>query len=185
MKRPWWIQAVVYVLLTGAAVVVLNARGTQPAVDVAGGLRLGYEVDVDDVVFARLRLLGSEIERSLREDHGAPGVTAVSRGAGALAVRFDRASDHRRWGASLAGDFDLEEVERSEEQGLVVLRLPRAQADELVERTVQRALGKVRDLLDSSCAGGAVTRERNRIVIDLPGISTAEAPRIRSLIERL
>jgi preprotein translocase subunit SecD len=200
--RSWWLQAVVYAFLTAAAVVVLlpsvlgfdqlpdflraHARQMKPSVEVQGGLSLGYEVDVDDVVLARLRLLGSEIERSMREDHGAVGVTAVPRGDGALAVRFDRTSDHRRLAASLATDFDLEEAERSQEQGLVVLRLAPAQVDQLMEKTVQSALGKVRSLVDGGCNWGTViTRERNRILIELPGIRTAEAPRIRSLIERL
>jgi hypothetical protein len=121
----------------------------------------------------------------MREDHGAV-VSVVPSGDGALAVRFDRASDHRRLAASLATDFDLEEAERSQEQGLVVLRLAPAQVDQLMEKTVQSALGKVRSLVDGGCNwGAAITRERNRILIELPGISRAEAPRILSLIERL
>jgi hypothetical protein len=61
MKRSWWIQAVVFALMTATAVVVLlpsvmasdrlpallraNARRMHPAVEVTGGLRFEYEVD--------------------------------------------------------------------------------------------------------------------------------------------
>jgi preprotein translocase subunit SecD len=201
MKRSWWIRAVVYAFLTGAAAVILlpsalafdqlprflraHARQMKPSVDVHGGLRLGYEVDARGVVSAGLRLAGSEIGRSLREDHGAAGVTVAQRDDGALVVTFERASDHRRLAAALATDFGLEEEERSEEQGLVILRLPTAQADELVERTARRALQKVRALTGGGCGAIFVTRDGNRIVIESPGISAAEAPRIRALIERL
>ena len=74
MKRTWWIQAVAYAFLTGAAAIILlpsalaydqvprfllrHARQMKPSIELIGGLRLGYEVDPGDVIFARLRLLG-------------------------------------------------------------------------------------------------------------------------------
>ena len=201
MKRSWWLQAVVYAfLLAVAAVAVLpslvsedqlphllrgHARRMRPSVEVSGGLRLAYEVDVDDVVAARLRSLASEIERSMREDHAAAGVTAAPEGDGTLAVRFDRASDYGRLASSVATEFELSEEERSEVQRSLVLRLRPTQVDELVEKTVKQALWKLRSRIDAYDFSGSVTREGNRIVLELPGINPAEAPRIRSMIDRL
>jgi preprotein translocase subunit SecD len=203
MKRSWWLQAFLYGLLVAAAAIVLlpsvlpsdrlpaflltHARRMRPSVDIQGGLRLVYEVDVDGVVSATLRRLASEVERSMSEDHAAVGVSALPTKNGTLIVRFERASDYDRLSASLASEFGLDEADRRDSERLVVLRLGATEVDELVKQNVRAALQKMRGRVDGCLdPEDVVTREGNRLVIELPGIdTTADASRIKSVIERL
>lgn len=66
-----------------------------------------------------------------------------------------------------------------------VLSFDVRQVQELTERYADQALEKLRESTGNSCPPIIVEREGNRFVIELPGMKTSEAPRIKLLIERL
>ena len=202
MRRSFWLQAIAYALSTATAILIVlpsvvhpgqlprwmtaHARTMRPSVDVVGGLRFVYEASVEEVESARMDLLAPVLEQRLREEQAVADVVAAPQQDGAMVVKFGRPASQGRLSTALIDDLGLREIDRREDQGLVVLRLKSVEVARLYRQEMDRAVEKLHWTFDDHFGSPRhVEREGDGIAIELPGGSLADAARARSLIERL
>jgi preprotein translocase subunit SecD len=202
MKLTWWTKAALLGLVTALAALVVapsvvpsdrlpaflakHARRMKPAVELVGGTRLVYELDADLAAASVLALEAPDLEERLRRDLGVADLSAHARTDGALVVKFANPAASRALTPAVARELGLVEHERNAELGGVVLRLDPAGVREMIDRKLTAALEVLDSRDQSACPRRArITRERDRIVIELPAIDPREAARVKQMIAGL
>ncbi len=218
MDRGWYIRLSTLGLITALAAIILwptweryggkKAPGwvksafpgiIQRGLDIAGGLRLVYEVDVDEAV-ADLRErraddLRDKIGRALDiipEDSNAtdPQLREVSarapvrvRGDSRIEARIRDAADLGKITAQMLEDLGLQQVERS--GTMLVAELKQDVVERFRTEAVQQAQTTIAKRTDELGIREIPVQVRDEdVIIELPGEQRSDFERVRSIISR-
>ena len=221
MDRGWYLRCSVVVLATVLAALALWPSLQQwlpapklvqewfpgrisPGLDIRGGLRLSYDVEVDEYIRDRrdrdadnlLRDLGvllgvydkdaaPEVGREqLQKVHEQVEVKNV--GDRSVRVTFKDPSKAARFDRDWLNDHGLSELRiKSSRDGVFVLAMRDDQLDKLRATAVQQAVKTVSQLIDKlGLREASVVGQASNIVVELPGADQKTFDRIRSIISR-
>lgn len=217
MDRGWYLRlGLVVFLLLGATVVVwpsvdawlpapawMKERVTSrisPGLDIKGGLRLTYEVEVDEAVSDRRDRLADDLldrmgiefglfkqdERPTREqlDQVRTRVKIEPLGDRQIRLTFKAAADASKLTLEQIRKFgDLKEESRN--GGVVVVGIRPDMIDNLRETAVGQARETIADRIDKlGVRETSVTARGTDIAIEIPGADEASFSRIREIISR-
>jgi preprotein translocase subunit SecD len=203
MSRSWWLRAVLFLLLIGGAVVLLIPifvpwenqpefirryihREMRRDIDIQGGIRLAYEVDMEAAIKLKIDTLARGLETILPEDLGTAALRIVREGPADVVVSSPVPRpelSYRRLRESSGGW--LMEVDRDHPVGSIRLRFDPAKTTELRESAIRAGIDVIEGRMDSyRCNGERVVREGDRIVVELPGMKSADLARVKSVISR-
>ena len=171
-----------------------------PGLDLRGGLRLMYEVEVDEYIRDRRDTVIDDVRERLAVELGVhhgdepPSEQALSklakrvsikrRGAQEIELTFSKEKD----AAKLSRRFlerwrDLEETSR--EGGQITLRLVDAEIQEMRETAVKQAVEIISNRIDElGLKETSVTSRDEDIVVEVPGASERDFSRIKDIIGR-
>lgn len=175
-------------------------RHITPGLDIQGGLRLMYTVDMDAAVRSRQTARGQQIRREMGEkldivpEGRAPNEAqlatlrervAVSRGSTEsrlIVLTFNNAADAAQLDHDLISSFeDLQEVERSGNE--VRLALREESIDELRDVAVAQAQETIKNRITELGISEANVRARDiDISVEVPGANEEDFDRIREII---
>lgn len=217
MDRGWYLRlGLMATLLVGSLLVVwpsvdawlpapawLKERVTNrisPGLDIKGGLRLTYEVEVDEAIRDRrdrlvddlLDRLGVEFgvfkaeERPTREqlDQVRAKVKVEAVGDRQIRATFKNPSDAEKLSLELVRKFGDLRVE-SREGGVVVVGIRPEMVDELKDTAVGQARETIADRIDKlGVRETSVTARGTDIAVEIPGADESSFQRIREIISR-
>jgi preprotein translocase subunit SecD len=204
MERSWWWKALLY-----GAVVVLAClylvptvvpEEKQPSVlkkyfqkriqlglDLQGGLHLVYEVHVDKAVSDKVDRLASEIEDRLIKNKKVSGLTVTREGRDDIIAAFKTPADAAKLDEELLREFrrQIDVVNRDAATGMVRLRLDPDQVEEVRDSALRQGIETIRGRVDKfGVAEPTIIRKGTDIIVELPGLKTADFERIKSIIGR-
>jgi len=226
MDRGWYTRfLVVSVLAVGAALTVWSAltntsEGSDPHVawlppppaelatdaklapglDISGGLRLMYEVEVDEAIRDRRDLRADQLLRKLGarfglfEEDTTPTreqlsetrerVTIKKDGERRIKLTFKNAADAAKLDRELITYYgDLNEASTGETEK--VLEVQPEFLERIRDTAVQQAKETIADRIDAlGLAQAAVTAQNTEIIVEVPGADDVEFDRIRELISK-
>jgi preprotein translocase subunit SecD len=171
-----------------------------PGLDIRGGLRLTYDVAVDEAVRDRRDLRGDQLLREMGERLGTiPKDTTPTReqltkvrervkvrgeGERGLRVTFSNATDAEKLDYELVQRYgDLREVSR---QGAdVVLEIKKDFLEQIRDTAVQQARETIENRVDGlGLREAGVTAQNTDIIVEVPGADQAAFDRIREIISK-
>jgi len=171
-----------------------------PGLDIRGGLRLTYDVEVDEAVSDRRNLRSDQITRELGERLGvvAKGSTPTrdelakvharvqrkNDGERRIRVQFTSAADASKLDRDLVTRYgDLREVSRSETE--VVLEVKTDFLEQIRDTAVQQARETIENRVDGlGMREASVTAQNTDIIVEVPGADQATFDRIREIISK-
>jgi preprotein translocase subunit SecD len=182
-----------------AAVKNIVAKRISPGLDIRGGLRLMYEVEVEEAVRDRRDLRSDQILRAVGEKFGVlkEGETPTREQLAQVAESVKVAPDgERRMRVTFTGGDtskldrelvnlygDLREVSR--EGGVVVLEVRTDFLDQIRESAVQQARETIGNRIDGlGLREAAVSAQGSDIIVEVPGADRATFDRIRGIISQ-
>ena len=204
MERSWWWKALLYggiVLLACLYLVpTVVPEAKQPAfikkyfqkriqlgLDLQGGLHLVYEVHVDKAVSDKVDRIASEVEDRLLKDKKVTGVTVSREGRDDITVAFKTPADQSKLDESVLREFrkQLDLVSRDPVAGVVRLRLDPDQIEEVRDSALRQGIETIRGRVDKfGVAEPTIIRKGTDIIVELPGLKTADFERIKTIIGR-
>src|SRR4051794_26353320 len=163
MDRSWLTRVIAYTLLTAAAVVCLTPTVAQwlgkddslPGVmkkhiqkkislglDLQGGLRLVYEVQVDKAVSDKADRLASELEDRLHKDKKVKDVRLDRAGVSEIIAKFKNPDDAKKLDRELLKSYkrELYEDSRDAVKGEVTLKIDNDYIDEQKDYAVRQGV---------------------------------------------
>jgi len=171
-----------------------------PGLDIRGGLRLTYDVAVDEAVRDRRNLRGDQLQREMGERLGViPKDTTPTReqltkvrervkvrdeGERGLHLTFTQAADAEKLDRDLVLRYgDLREVSRS--GGDVVLEIKKDFLEQIRDTAVQQARETIENRVDGlGLREAAVTAQNTDIIVEVPGADQSTFDRIREIISK-
>jgi preprotein translocase subunit SecD len=171
-----------------------------PGLDIRGGLRLTYDVAVDEAVRDRRSLRGDQLMRELGERVGVvPKETSPTReqltqvrerikhkdeGERAMRFTFKSAADAQKLDRDLVLRYgDLREVSRSDSE--IVLEIKKDFLEQIRDTAVQQARETIQNRVDGlGMREAAVTAQNTDIIVEVPGADQAAFDRIREIISK-
>jgi preprotein translocase subunit SecD len=171
-----------------------------PGLDIRGGLRLTYDVAVDEAVRDRRNLRGDQLQREMGERLGViPKDTTPTReqlvkvrervkvrdeGERGLHVTFTQAADAAKLDRDLVLRYgDLREVSRN--GGDVVLEIKKDFLEQIRDTAVQQARETIENRVDGlGLREAAVTAQNTDIIVEVPGADQSTFDRIREIISK-
>jgi preprotein translocase subunit SecD len=204
MERSWWWKALLYggivVLACLYLIPTVVPESKQPAVikkyfqkriqlglDLQGGLHLVYEVHVDKAVSDKVDRIASEVEDRLIKDQKVTGVTVNREGRDDIIVGFKTPADQSKLDESVLREFrkQLDLVTRDPVAGIVRLRLDPDQIEEVRDSALRQGIETIRGRVDKfGVAEPTIIRKGTDIIVELPGLKTADFERIKTIIGR-
>jgi protein-export membrane protein SecD len=204
MERSWWWKAALYGFLVVLACLYLIPtvvpEQNQPAVikkyfqkriqlglDLQGGLHLVYEVNVDKAVAGKVDRLASDIEDRLNKDKGVTGLVVSREGRDDILFTFKNPADAAKLDDSILRDHrnDLDVSERDTSKGTVRLRLDPKQVDEVRDYALRQGIETIRGRVDKfGVAEPTIIKKGTDIIVELPGLKSADFEHIKSIIGR-
>ncbi|HEX5658980.1 MAG TPA: protein translocase subunit SecD [Polyangiales bacterium] len=217
MDRGWYVRfTLTFALIVGAVAVVwpsvdawlpapawlkdkISSR-IAPGLDVKGGLRLTYEVEVDEAVSDRrdrladdlLDRLGAEFglykvdERPTKEqlDQAREKVKIQTVGERQIRLSFQSAADAKKLTLEMIRKFgDLKEESRAD--SVVTVGIRPDMVDDLRDSAVGQARETIADRIDKlGVRETSVTARGTDIAVEIPGADEASFQRIREIIGR-
>lgn len=207
MERSWWWKALLY----GGVVVIaclylvptVVPEAKQPdfvkkhfqkriqlGLDLQGGLHLVYEVHVDKAVSDKVDRIASEIEDRLKKEK--PDKTTVDvavnrEGRDDIIVVFKNPADQSKIDESFLRDFrrQLDLVTRDAAAGKVRLRLDPDQIEEVRDSALRQGIETIRGRVDKfGVAEPTIIKKGTDIIVELPGLKSADFERIKTIIGR-
>ena len=168
--------------------------------DIKGGLRLMYDVEVDEAVRDRRDLRGEQLERRLAEKLGIveegdyptreqlakvrERLAISAEGERGLKLAFTDANDADKVDRELL-DFYGDLRESSRGGGEVRLQVNADFLEQIRETAVQQARETIANRIDElGLAQAAVTAQGTDIIVEVPGATQADFDRIRDIISR-
>jgi preprotein translocase subunit SecD len=202
MERSWWWKAVLYGAVTLLAclyiVPTVVPEEKQPAffrehfkkriqkgLDLQGGLHLVYTVDIDKAVSGKVDHLANEIEDAVKKK--APDVTVVHEDRDDIVVTFKNPADVDKLDQEILRPHraELDEVSRDKAAGVVRLRLDSNQVAEIEDVALRQGIETIRGRVDKfGVAEPTIIKKGTDIIVELPGLKTADFDRIKSIIGR-
>jgi preprotein translocase subunit SecD len=171
-----------------------------PGLDIRGGLRLTYDVEVDEAVRDRRSLRADQLLRELGERLGvvAKGgmptreqltqvrerVKAEHVGERGMRLVFKKASDTPKLDHDLITRYgDLREISRKDTE--VVLEVKKDFLEQIRDTAVQQARETIQNRVDGlGMREAAVTAQNTDIIVEVPGADQVAFDRIREIISK-
>jgi preprotein translocase subunit SecD len=171
-----------------------------PGLDIRGGLRLTYDVEVDEAVRDRRDLRADDLTRELGQRLGLiPKDTTPTReqlaavkarvktrpeGERRLRLTFTQPQDMGKLDRELITRYDdLREVSRTESD--IVLEVKKDFLDQIRETAVQQARETIQNRVDGlGMREASVTAQSTDIIVEVPGADQAAFDRIRDIISK-
>jgi preprotein translocase subunit SecD len=202
MDRSWWWKAALYGVVTVLAclylVPTLVPRDEQPAViqklfhkriqkglDLAGGLRLVYTVNMDKAVAGKVDQIANGIEDNLHKK--GVSVQIGREGRDEITLTFKTAADRAKLDNEVLAEFrnDLDEVEGDPAKHLVRLRLDPDQVAEIQDFALRQGIETIRGRVDKfGVSEPTIIKKGTDIVVELPGLEQRDFERIKGIIGR-
>jgi preprotein translocase subunit SecD len=161
MDRSWWWKAALYGFLTTLACLYLIpsvvpvekqpqvvqrlfTKRIQKGLDLAGGLRLVYTVDMDKAVSAKLDQMTNVLEDNLHKK--TKEVALIREGRDVIVVKFNKPSDISLFDNEVLAEQrdQFDEVSRDPATGTIRLRLDSDQVAEIQELSHRRRAARPR-----------------------------------------
>ena len=205
MERSWWWKALLYGGLVTLACLYLVPtvvpEAKQPALikkyfqkriqlglDLQGGLHLVYEVHVDKAVSDKVDRIASEVEDRLNaKDKKVAGVTINREGRDDIVAVFKNPADQSKLDETVLREFrkQLDLVSRDPVTGTVRLRLDPDQIEDVRDSALRQGIETIRGRVDKfGVAEPTIIRKGTDIIVELPGLKTADFERIKTIIGR-
>ena len=171
-----------------------------PGLDIQGGLRLTYDVEVDAAVRDRRELRADELTRELGKRLGVlkegetptreqfakvrESVTVKHEGDRRFRMTFAKPADASKLDRALVERYsDLREVSR--EGAAVVLEVRTDFLEQIQETAVQQARETIQNRVDGlGLREAAVTAQNTDIIVEVPGAGQATFDQIRDIISK-
>ncbi|HEX4352069.1 MAG TPA: protein translocase subunit SecD [Polyangiales bacterium] len=171
-----------------------------PGLDIRGGLRLTYDVEVDEAVRDRRNLRSDQLFRELGERLGVvPKGTSPTReqlsatmqrvkrqndGERRIRFEFKNKADASKLDRELITRYsDLREASRSDTE--VVLEVKKDFLDQIRDTAVQQARETIQNRVDGlGMREASVTAQNTDIIVEVPGADQAVFDRIREIISK-
>jgi preprotein translocase subunit SecD len=175
-------------------------RKISPGLDIRGGLRLMYEVEVDEAVRDRRDLRADQLSRTLGERFGlipkdeiptreqlqktAQRVQVTPVGERGMKIKFKDAADMAKLDHELITNYgDVRETSR--EGTVVELDIRTDFLDQIRETAVDQARETISNRVDAlGLREASVTAQNADIIVEVPGADEAAFQRIRDLISK-
>jgi preprotein translocase subunit SecD len=204
MERSWWWKAALYGVVTVLAVLYLIPtvvpddkqpdfikkhfqKRIQLGLDLQGGLHLVYEVNVDKAVASKVDRMASDLEDRLRKDKGVTDLTITREGRDDIVIVFRPAADQAKLDDSILRDYRkaLDIVSRDPAAGIVRLRLEADQVEEVRDYALRQGIETIRGRVDKfGVSEPTIIKKGTDIIVELPGLKSADFERIKSIIGR-
>jgi preprotein translocase subunit SecD len=204
MERSWWWKAALYGVVTVLAVLYLIPtvvpedkqpdiikrhfqKRIQLGLDLQGGLHLVYEVNVDKAVASKVDRMASDLEDRLRKDKGVTDLTITREGRDDIVIVFRPAADQAKLDDSILRDYRkaLDIVSRDPLAGIVRLRLEPDQVEEVRDYALRQGIETIRGRVDKfGVSEPTIIKKGTDIIVELPGLKSADFERIKSIIGR-
>jgi len=204
MERSWWWKAALYAAVTVLAVLYLIPtvvpEEKQPGfikkyfekrielgLDLQGGLHLVYEVNVDKAVAGKVDRLSADIEDRLRKDKGVSDLNVNREGRDDIILTFKPPSDEAKLDDSILKEYrkTIDVVSRDATTGVVRLRLDPGQVEEVRDYALRQGIETIRGRVDKfGVAEPTIIKKGTDIIVELPGLKSADFERIKSIIGR-
>ncbi len=217
MQRGWYLRLLLMLSVTVAAWTVLwPSLGSwlpspafvrkivsgriSPGLDIRGGLRLTYDVDIGEAVRDRRDLRADEITRELGERLGLiqkgqtptreqfakvkEKVSVKPEGDRRIRFSFKSAADAKKLDHELVGHYgDLREVSGDDEHAVLEVRT------DFLEQIQDTAVQQARETIENRVDGlglreASVTAQNTDIIVEVPGANQAVFDRIRQIISK-
>ena len=204
MERSWWWKALLYGGLVVLACLYLVPtvvpeqkqpdfikrhfqKRIQLGLDLQGGLHLVYEVHVDKAVSDKVDRIASEIEDRLLKNKKVEGLTISREGRDDIVAVFKNPTDQAKLDEEVLREFrrQLDLVSRDAATGTVRLRLDPDQIEEVRDSALRQGIETIRGRVDKfGVAEPTIIRKGTDIIVELPGLKTADFERIKTIIGR-
>lgn len=217
MDKGWYLKLSFIVAVTAAAWIVLwpslhtwvaapdavrklVSGRIAPGLDIQGGLRLTYDVEVDAAVRDRRELRADELMRELGVRLGVltkdesptreqiakirTKLTVSSQGDRRIRLLFKTAGDAQKLDHDLVSRYDdLREVSRV--SGEVVLEVRKEFLEQIQDTAVQQARETIRNRIDAlGLKEASVTAQNTDIIVEVPGAGQEAFDHIRGIISK-
>ena len=204
MERSWWWKAALYGVVTVLAVVYLIPtvvpeekqpdfikrhvqKRIQLGLDLQGGLHLVYEVNVDKAVASKVDRMASDLEDRLRKDKSVVDLALTREGRDDIVIAFKPPADQVKLDDSILRDYRkaLDIVSRDPAAGVVRLRLEPDQVEEVRDYALRQGIETIRGRVDKfGVSEPTIIKKGTDIIVELPGLKSADFERIKSIIGR-
>jgi preprotein translocase subunit SecD len=217
MQKGWYFRLALMLVVTATAWLVLwpsldawlpapafvskHVTGRiSPGLDIRGGLRLTYDVDIAEAVRDSRDLRADELERELGERLGVvtkgqtpsreqiakvnEKVSVKREGDRKIRFAFKNAADSKKLDHDLIGRYsDLREVSNANGEVLIEVRA------EYMQRIQDTAVQQARETIENRVDGlglreASVTAQNTDIIVEVPGADAATFDRIRDIISK-
>jgi preprotein translocase subunit SecD len=202
MERSWWWKAALYGVVTVLACLYLVPtvlpQDRQPAfiqkhftkriqkgLDLAGGLRLVYAVDIDKAVSAKVDQIANTLEDNIWKK--TKDVALLREGRDVIVFKFTNPADISKVDNDVLADSrkELDEVGRDPVAGTVTVRLDQDQISEIQDFSLRQGIETIRGRVDKfGVSEPTIIKKGTDIVIELPGLEQRDFERIKSIIGR-
>jgi preprotein translocase subunit SecD len=202
MERSWWWKAALYGVVTVLACLYLVPtvvpQDRQPAwvqkhftkriqkgLDLAGGLRLVYAVDIDKAVSAKVDQIANALEDSVQKK--TKDVAVLREGREDITFKFTNPADVSKVDDEVLGDYrdELDVITRDAAAGKVTVRLDQDQVAQIQEFSLIQGIETIRGRVDKfGVSEPTIIKKGTDIVIELPGLEQRDFERIKSIIGR-
>ena len=204
MERSWWWKAMLYGAVVATACLYLVPtvvpeaqqpelikkyfqKRIQLGLDLQGGLHLVYEVHVDKAVSDKVDRIASEVEDRLKKDNKAAEITVNREGRDDILVIFKTPAEQSRVDENFLRDFrrQLDLISRDAGTGTVRLRLDPDQIEEVRDSALRQGIETIRGRVDKfGVAEPTIIKKGTDIIVELPGLKSADFERIKTIIGR-
>jgi preprotein translocase subunit SecD len=205
MERSWWWKAAFYGAVTLLACLYIVPtlipdpakrpaivqklrfdKRIQQGLDLAGGLRLVYAVNVEKAVSNRVDQIATAIEDNLQKK--TRDFRVGREGRDEISFQFIKnPADVSKLDSEVLAEYRdaLDEVVRDQAKGLVRYRLDPAQMVELEENALTIGIERIRDRVDKfGVSEPNIIKKGTDIVVELPGLEERDFERIKAVVGR-
>jgi preprotein translocase subunit SecD len=202
MERSWWWKAALYgdvVVLSclylfpsvvpqekqPAIIQKLFHKRIQKGLDLAGGLRLVYNVDIDKAVSTKVDQIANAVEDSLHKQ--VKDAHVAREGRDEIVFTFKNPADLAKLTDDVLAEYrdDVDVLSKDEGKGVVRYRLDPDQVAEIQDFSLRQGIETIRGRVDKfGVAEPTIIKKGNDIVIELPGLEQRDFERIKSIIGR-
>ena len=202
MERSWWWKAALYGVVTVLACLYLLPtvlpQDRQPAfiqkhftkriqkgLDLAGGLRLVYAVDIDKAVSAKVDQIANALEDNVWKK--TKDVALLREGRDEIVFKFTNPADVAKVDNDVLAEYrkELDIVSTDPVAGKVTVRLDQDQISEIQDFSLRQGIETIRGRVDKfGVSEPTIIKKGTDIVIELPGLEQRDFERIKSIIGR-
>ncbi len=204
MERSWWWKAALYGVVTLVACLYLVPTAIpdpakRPAVvrklnlqksirkglDLAGGLRLVYAVNIEKAVASKVDQITNALEGNIHAK--TPDVVVRREGRDEIVFEFKNPADVSKLNNEVLAEYrdELDVAARDDAKGVVRYRLDPDQVASIQDLSLREGIKRIRDRVDKfGVSEPNIYQRGSDIVVELPGLEQADFDRIKSIIGR-